>query len=280
MIKNLIGDLLGFNEEISNLKEGHMILVNDLEEKATYWNDRAEDYFRKYSKLNGELNQMSKPVDIPSVDISYRRPVLIGKKQFKMTNVDVRSFIMPDFTIENAIRDKGLMYNGNQDFEELVPKLYQLAKKTYKYSYDREYGWGDLWRFPFETRYIIEQGKGADCEDFSGLIGSFFAAARIPRSRWLVSVGTTRAGYGHSTIYAKDNSGKWRHLQSTKPDYKHMYLDSYPTNKYEGDKHGIKEDGFWFSFNDFFAINRWDSDTAKAAFLASDLPITIRRIRK
>jgi len=275
MIKEFFGRYFGFYEEIARLKE----IIEKIIDTDKYWQKKAEKAESNYYSLKQEFELFQKPVDIPSAEIRYSRPILVAERTFKEIGIDIRNFIMPDFEMENKLRTKKLIYDGTQNLDILIPKIYRLAKHSYKYGSDKKYGFEEYWMFPFELQAILKFGKAGDCDDWANLIGSYFVAARIPRSRWLISVGIARAGYGHATIYVKDELGIWRHLNSTRPESKAEHLSAFPSNKNKNDKTGIKPDGFWFSYNDKFAVHRWDSEEAKKAFKLANQPIYIKVVK-
>jgi len=227
--------------------------------------ETLEKQLNTISKLRQQTNNL-KPINVPSKDITYRRPVLMAKNEYQQVEIDVRSFIMPDFTMENEVRKEKLYYDGSQDLDLLIPKIYKLAKKRYKYARDSQFGFSEYLMFPFESRAVLKKGKGIDCDDWAILIGSYFAAAGIPRDKWVLSFGIARAGYGHATIYVQDSVQKWRHLNSTYSKYKYVDLKKYPSNKDKKDLPGIKDGGFWFSFNDLFSFNLFESEESEKEF--------------
>ena len=275
MIKEFFGHYFGFTDEIVRLRE----IIKKITENAKYWQKKTETANSNYYALKSEFEQFQKPVDIPSAEIRYSRPILVSERTYEMIGIDIRNFIMADFKMEKQLKAKNLIYDGTQDLEELIPKIYRLAKRGYKYGDDLKYGFEEYWMLPFELQAVLTYGKAGDCEDWSNLIGSYFVAARIPRSKWLISVGIARAGYGHATVYVKDELGIWRHLNSTRPESKETRLSGFPSNKDKNDVAGIKPDGFWFSYNDKFAVHRWDSEKAKEAFKLAEQPIYIKVIK-
>ncbi len=275
MIKEFFGNYFGFYEEIERLQR----IIQKISEDAKHWHTKAEKAESDYYSLKTEFDLFQKSVDIPSAEITYSKPVLISERTYEQIGIDIRNYIMPDFKMEKKLKVKNLIYDGTQDLDELIPAVYHLAKNGYKYGSDLKYGFEEYWMFPFELQAVLKYGKAGDCDDWANLIGSYFAAARIPRSKWLISVGIARAGYGHATVYAKDGTQIWRHMNSTKPEYKSKHLSGFPSNKDKNDKTGIKPDGFWFSYNDKFAIHRWDSEEAKEAFEIADMPIFIKVIK-
>ncbi len=280
MLKELVGDFFGFNKEIKALENTIVKqekICSNLSTRLGEWRNDAEKYSAELEALKKEIEETEAPTSVPSAEITFRRPVLISEKNFKQVEIDVRNFIMPDFEMENKLIAKNLIYDGTQDLDELIPSVYHFAKKGYKYGFDKEYGFNEYWMFPFELQTALKHKKAGDCDDWANLIGSYFAAADIPRNRWLISVGETRSGIGHATVYAKDEIGIWRHLNSTKPESTSKELFGFPSSKDKNDSSGIKPDGFWFSYNDVFAIHRWDSEKAKKAFEAAKLPVTIKR---
>jgi len=235
---------------------------------------------KEIEELKDKINGLIKPpTDIPNADITYQRPVLVGPNHFKQVEMDIRNFIMPDFTIEKAV--KSLRYNGSQDLDELIPKLYLKAKSNYKYGSDTQYGFSEYLMFPYELRFARSKGLAGDCDDWANKIGSYFAAANIPRDKWLISFGWARNNIGHATVYTKDSTGIWRHLNSTKKDYSHSDLKLYPSRHNNNDYSGLKPSGIWFSYNDVFSIHQFESREASATF-KKELgdKITIKRKRK
>ena len=272
MFKEFFGSYFGFFEEIDILER----MIETIDKNTKYWQKKAEKAESNYYSLKAEFELFEKPVDIPSAEIKYSRPILFAENTYKMIGIDIRNFIMADFTMENKLKAKKLIYDGTQDLETLIPKIYRLAKHGYKYGADSKYGFEEYWMFPFELQEILKHGKAGDCDDWANLIGSYFVAARIPRNLWLISVGIARGGYGHATVYVKDELELWRHLNSTRPESKATRLSEFPRNNDTKDKTGIKEDGFWFSYNDKFSLHRWDSEEAKEAFKLASLPIYIK----
>ncbi len=281
-MRNFIGEIFGFNAEIDGLwleiqklkmaKGDLEISIQNKERRIK----QLQDEFNVCNKKLSELLEKIKPVEIPSADITYRRPVLIGERKFTQVEIDVRNFIMPDFEIERNLKKKSLLYTGKENLDFLIPKIYKQARTGYKYGPDSAFGFSDLWMFPFELRMVLKKKKAGDCDDWANMIGSYFAAANIPRNRWLISAGLTRNEIGHATVYVKDSVEVWRHLNSTKPSYKEEDLKKFPSNEDEADKIGIKPDGFWFSYNDIFSLHKFESRSASSSFRKSKLPIKIR----
>ncbi len=275
MLKEFFGHYFGFTDEIIRLQE----IIKKFTEDVKYWQKKAETANDNYYALKSEFEQFQKPVDIPSAEIRYSRPILVSERTYEMIGIDIRNFIMSDFKMEKQLKTKNLIYDGTQDLEELIPIVYHLAKKGYKYGIDKKYGFDEYWMFPYELQAVLKYGKAGDCDDWANLIGSYFVAARIPRSKWLISVGIARAGYGHATVYVKDELGIWRHLNSTRPESKATRLSGFPSNNDKNDMAGIKPDGFWFSYNDKFAVHRWDSEEAREAFKLAEQPIYIKVVK-
>lgn len=271
MLKEFFGSIFGFDDEIDRLQ----IIVEKLIIEIDSWKDKLKQKRLDYQELEKELED-KKPVEIPSADITHSRQVLVSPKKHKFAQIDIRNFIMPDFAMKRKLERNGLIFDGTQDLDELMPKVYHLAKSGYKYGADKEYGFDEYWMFPFELQTNLSQGNAGDCDDWANLIGSYFAAANIPRDRWLISCGMARAGFGHSTVYAKDNTGIWRHLNSTKPEYKSSHLSGFPSNKDKNDLPGIKDKEFWYSYNDVFSLHKFESKGAKGDFVKSGKKMEIR----
>lgn len=221
---------------------------------------KLEDY---KTKTNIDLVN---PFNVPLANISYQRPVLIGKDKWSTSLIDVRLFITPkDYVIQNEIKQAGLFYDG-KNLDELVPKIYQLAKKDYKYQFDNQFGFGEFWLFPFENRECRKQGIALDCDDWAIKIVSYLECAGVPSDRILVSAGYTRSNEGHATVYVKDSNNVWRHLNSTTPHYSYSDLKLFPSNKEETDMLGIHSDKFWFSFNSKYAIHKFETSSTAEGF--------------
>lgn len=215
-------------------------------------------------------------------EITYGRYMMSAKDKIIFTTIDVRQFITPNnFTIYNKIENAKQFYDTTKDFDVVAPKLYQLAKTTYDYASDNQFGFGEVWLFPFELMELRNnQGMSGDCEDWANMIGSYFACAGMPRDRWWVSAGDTRSGYGHGTFYAKDNNGVWHHMNSTTPQYNKDNLKDFPLKDDESDSIGIKPDGFWFSYNDYFAISDFTTNANRSTQSALKGKIKIKRRKR
>lgn len=285
LVKKFFGNLFGFFKDITDLER---VIYNydveicrlrknivGLEKTISQLRKEHVDFFKKYEALL----KLVVPVDVPSVDITYRRPMILTKDRMIEKQVDVCTFIQPDFFMRNELKKNGLMYAGSENLDLLIPKIYHLAKKGYNYGSDSVTGFAEFWRYPSESKAALAAGIGIDCDDWAILIGSFFAAAGIPSDRWLISAGLTRTGFGHATVYVKDRLGSWRHLNSTRPSYAMDDLIEYPSNKETDDKLGIAEGQFWFSFNDAFSLHRFDTRSAGAEFKKSKLSkhVTFKR---
>ncbi len=256
------------DQEIANLNNkyaGLNTLYNTSNIKLAQCTDALTLCRNKYVEL--EEWAKASNTKIPSADITYQRPVLVGDKIFEKANIDIRKFIQPDFLMEHDIEKAGLEYTPEKDFDTLVPQIYKLAKKNYSYGSDKTFGFSELWLFPFELRYLRTKKLTGDCEDWSNWIGSYFAAANIPRKRWWNSCGTTRSGEGHCTIYLQDNNGVWKHTNSTAPYYFHKDLKDYPSKDDPEDTIGIEEGGWWFSYHDKASVHKFETEFAEAGFL-------------
>lgn len=239
-------------------------LQNKLD-KALNENQRINNLLEDYRNIK-PINQIN-PTSIPIKKITYQRPVLIAKEKWTIAQIDVRNFITAnDYHIQNEIKKNKLFYTGEEDLDKLIPKLYKLAKKNYKYAFDNQFGFSEYWMFPFETRAVRAEGKGADCDDWAIKIGSYFATARIPSTDWFISAGYTRSKIGHATVYAKSSDEKFNHLNSTNQKNYYNDLKKFPSKNDSKDKIGIHPDKFWFSFNDKFAINKFETSSAVNSF--------------
>ena len=264
------------NAQLNVCRDAREMLWNsnkELNQEIKDLNNQNESLKDEIFLLNKQLAE--NPTDVPSARITYSRPILIGKNTWTHAEIDVRLFIAPDFYIEEKLKENEYVYDGTQYLDTLIPKIYDLAKENYKYGYDNAYGFSEYWMFPFELRKCRAKGKAGDCDDWSIKIGSYFAAANIPRDRWFVSAGVTRSGFGHATIYVRDSSGCWRHMNSTSGKT-HNDLKDFPSKNDTKDSIGIDPEQFWFSFNDLFSIHRFETGRAREGFAMEGLPIRIR----
>ena len=145
--QNVITKLEEYKIMLSDQEKAYIVQIDELEIKVL--------------ELTAQLQGILKPTDVPTADITYKRPVLVGKDKWSMVDVDVRSFVMSDFLIEKAV--KSLRYDGTQDLDFLVPKIYLLAKKNYKYGADSNYGFSEYWMFPYELRHVRSKLLAGDC---------------------------------------------------------------------------------------------------------------------
>jgi len=291
-LRNLVWKIYGIDKIITNKNKEIIRLLDDqavLKRRYTttlrelqQCRDGLTLCRSSYMKLE-ELLKDRKPTNVPSANITYIRPVLVGSNKWTMANIDVRLFVQPDFIIEREIKQKKLQYTTDSSFDTLVPKIYHWAKRNYAYGSDKYYGFSEYWMFPFEVRCVRDRKLASDCDDWANWIASYFAAAGLPRNRWLVSCGYTRSGFGHATLYVKDDSGTWRHLNSTRPHHRYRQLSKFPANDDPRDNIGIHNDKFWFSYNDRFSINKFEVPEAESTFnkeLGNKINIKRKRERR
>ena len=151
------------------------------------------------------------------------------------------------------------MFETGEDYETLIPKIYEKIKSTYyKYAFDKTvWGTNEVWEFPFELR---EKGfnKGFDCDSWASFQVSYYRASGLSAGKVWVVVGDTSLG-GHSTVYVfSDLSSKFHHLNST---YGKNFskIAQYPTHddaEKGYDKIGINN--VWVSYNDLVARSEFD----------------------
>jgi len=169
---------------------------------------------------------------------------------------------MKDYYIRQNLENNDLVYTGKQDLNVLIPQINTLAHKKYKYSMDSTKGYNEMWLFPFETREFIKRGIGTDCEDWAILTASYMLNANIPYSKYLVSAGYTRSGFGHATNYYNDGK-TWRHINSTTRNKTPKNLTEYPDKDDTTDSIGIEANKYWFSFNNTISINAFETTGQK-----------------
>ena len=186
-LKRFAGNYFGFSSIISSQSQ----LITQLQSQAISNQSKIDELSKslnavlnsdesnkiKIQELMKKIESISKesfPFSTPAAKITYSRPVLIDKNTFKIAMIDVRSFIMKDFTIYDDLASHNLLYDGTQDLDFLIPKIYLLAKSSYQYTFDDHLGFSEFWLFPFELRTLKTTGRGGDCDDWSILIGSYF----------------------------------------------------------------------------------------------------------
>jgi predicted transglutaminase-like cysteine proteinase len=267
-LKRYFGEVFYFHKE----KEVLNNRIHRLEQEIINLNNIIKKHLDTI-KILENIKKIKNRTLIPTKNITYRRQVFINNKAY-WTNIDVRQFINTNYLIEQEIRNKNLFYDGKQDLNTLIPKIIKQAQKNYKYEYDTKKGHSEYWLFPYETQFMIQNNKGADCEDWAILIASYLKSAGIPSENWFISAGTTRSGYGHATIYF-NYKNKWYHINST-TQHTNTKITQYPTKEDETDKIGIHPQKFWFSFNDKISINKFETTTAKTNFNKNNKNITIK----
>lgn len=254
-------DTITLVEQIKSLQIANAGLQQDLSSVETELQDVTDDL-----KLCQQAYE--NPTNIPEKSIKYVRNIWLGQTKGWVTKpISVRLFItMNDDSIKDQIKTRKLAITDISKFDEMIPKIYLEAKKG-KYAYDDGIGFKENWWFPWEHSIAQQNAIGSDCEDFSHNIVSWLRVAGVPADRVFVSCGTTRSGFGHSTVYIKrylDN--KWVHLNSTLPYKTKTNLKDYPLKDDETDSIGIHPDKFWFSFNDLISIQRFDTKEAEDFF--------------
>ncbi len=251
--KGLIEEIGALNLEISNIRT-NLRKSDDLLNVVVLNNGALKGQISKLNNLLSSESRMQYTGKLTSAKIEYRRQLLSAGNTLKTHQIDIRNFITPNnHWIFDAIKKKNLFINSNDELNTKIPALYKLARKGYKYLSDqKQFGKPEVWLFPFEAVKL----KAKDCEDWSNIIGSYFACAGVPRDRWWVTCGRTRRGTGHATIYARDDNGQWRHLNSTNQKIVGMKLTDYPLNSDETDLIGLKT--YWFSYNDLFSVTMFE----------------------
>ena len=264
-IKDFAGKFFGFDNLIQSqygVIQNWQTENNKLEMQLNKAHKSLIDKQIDFDNINSayvNLFEAVNPTKYPNANITYQRPIFLTTKTNIIKNIDVRCFIMKDFTIFQELKDKDLLYTGKQDLDELIPTIKNLAKKSYKYAEDITKGLPEWWFFPFETREFIKQGTGVDCDDWSIYCGSYLATAMIPSTKWFISAGNTRSGFGHATLYAESNKKIWHHMNSTNPNLKYTDLNQYPNKDDTTDTIGIKD--YWFSFNNQISISTMPNNT-------------------
>lgn len=233
-VKHLKGEKRGLEQQIHDLKTA----VDH--PKAEYWNNKYE------KKL-----------------VRYRRPIYDGH-DLRTRSIPVTNFIQPnDLEIRRDVKEQGLMVENPLKINDIVPEIYQRARKDYDYEYDRNnLGEMEFWLFPFETREL-----NGDCEDWAHTIASYLIAAGVPSWRVRVIAGGTMGAQGHSTVYVLgDDLKTWHHLNSTSPSYSYDDLSEYPVWGDESEDLNIDPSDVWVAFNDRYGWQDFESDQSKANY--------------
>jgi hypothetical protein len=175
--------------------------------------------------------------------------------------------------MKQQITKNNLYYTNEDNLNYLIPKIIKLAQTKYKYAYDSTKGINEYWLFPFETQHFLKQKIGVDCEDWSILIASYFESAKIPTHKYFISAGWTRNNFGHATIYF-NYKNNWYHINSTTKHKKNKLTD-FPLKNDKTDLIGIKENGFWFSFNKHISVSKFEipEELTKCKILYDEIEI-------
>ncbi len=216
---------------------------------------------REYFKIEEAENKVENSLQIyydnkyPKVNILWSGRSLPFSKQ--KVSVPVSDLITPNNYRINKLLENW-KFDLNEDFETLIPKIYNKIRTSYyKYTSDKlTWGQPDVWEFPFEAFYQIDRNKGLDCDSWAIFQTSFYLASGLPSWRVRCVAGNTPLG-GHLTVYIfsfKDSS--WHHLNST---YGRKYdnISSFPTTEDAGNLDNIGITNVWFSFNDLYSWHKF-----------------------
>ncbi len=263
---------LGCCNELSDYLAANELVLKLTEDELTDCFDDLQTCNIETIALENKIKELTEtpfnPTKIPEKNIRYLRNIQLGDTVVTKS-ISVRNFITAnDDNYKDLLKNADLILSDDEQIDCFVPEIYKLAKKKYKYVFDSSYGFAENWMFPFELDAALEIGKGGDCEDYAHKIVTFLRIAGVPADRVFVSCGTTRDRFGHSTVYVRDSEMTWRHLNSTTPMFKHDDLKKFPDNKNENDYVGIREGGFWFSFNDAISISKFETAEAESLFNA------------
>jgi hypothetical protein len=173
-IKEIVGDLFGFNQEINTCKNELLITTSNLNNTLKVLNDSH----RRVESLEEQLKLVSNQLDKKDLDAEYwnsKYPVAnveyVGRTwgtSKKMIPIDVRLLVTPqDFHIHDILKANNLYYVVGNNIDDHIVKVYHFIKaKYYKYVYDQDnYGVTEYWEFPYEILESLKKGysKGADC---------------------------------------------------------------------------------------------------------------------
>jgi len=187
----------------------------------------------------------------------------------KKISIPVPLYVTPlDFEIQNDINANGLRVKNPKSCNKDIVKIYLHTRtkpsNPYRYQYDKDnVGVPELWFFPFELRFA----KKGDCDDWGNELASYLIAAGVPEFRVRCVVGNTWSGDGHHTVYVlADDLKTWYHLNSTTgiKNITQKTLEEFPTSNDSENKIGIKD--VWFSFNNRYAWNQFETEVIEKEF--------------
>lgn len=220
---------------------------------------------------NKALNKLIKELESQFDKANIMHPCRSLPSKKDMFKVPINVFITPND--QNIINDlkKWKLYNTQESRETLVPKIYSKVFATYyKYFTDiKNFGLSEMWLFPFEVIYLRTKTKsGADCEDWSHLLSSYYEAAGVHPAFYRCVTGYTNIivngkRMGHGTVYVHSPiTNKFHHTNST---YGSIFdtLSEFPTHADATngkDKIGIYKEGIWFSYNSKSCFYKFNPD--------------------
>ena len=266
-MRDFIGKILGFYDEINALKVTNYNLGQDIERlKKTldFEQDRVEQLQKEASKLLGEVNMLEKQVvtpnpheefwnnKYPKENIQYScRTFPKYKKRF---SVDVRVFFTnSDYKIEEIVKKKwvGIGKLDSGSYDERALKCLKWVRKNFKYAKDDDTtGMSEHWSFPFEALKF----KKGDCEDGAILLANIMLAADIPYWRVRLNasdVGTEKNKFGHLYVtYCRETDNEFVVVDWTFK-YKKTKISERPLHKDERSYYNVR-----FSWNKKYACKK------------------------
>jgi len=204
----------------------------------------------------------------PFADVKYAGRYLPMSKTKKIS-IPVQLYVTPNDTkIIKDLKQNNLIIKNQTSCNKDIIKIYQHTRNKpsnpYRYCYDKDnVGVPELWFFPFELRFA----KKGDCDDYGNELASYLIAAGVPRFRVRCVVGNTWSGSGHHTVYVlADDNKNWYHLNSTSSfrSINGKRLIDFPKANDKKDSIGIRD--VWFSFNDKYAWNEFESTFSEKDF--------------
>ena len=259
-IKDIVGDLFGFNKDIVILNRDLDKLrldIIDLEQKCSNVQETLNRTISfkdsKISYLEGEL-QSSKELNIyydnilkngndeleyylnskyPKVDRLYLRHETDGTYQ-----IDVRNYFQ--------VNDSTLPKFTGKSFDDVALKSLKWVIDNITYTPDaNEYKENEYWAYPYQTL----KNRFGDCEDGAILLANIMVSSGIPYYRVRLNAGSVKGG-GHAYVsYCRETDNQWVVLDwcywaNKKP------IKDRPTHKEERNYIDTERNYYvWFSWN-------------------------------
>lgn len=241
-MRNFIGKLFGFHDEIDDLKQD----LADYIKKVETGEKRVEQLQKEATKLLGEIDMLNKQIVLPNPSEEYwnsrypKRDITYKRKEHdQWYNIDVRDYFQPyDSSVPTV--------SGTNSDDKALNAL-KWVRANIKYTPDKdEYGLDEFWAYAYQT---LKHKKG-DCEDGAILLANIMLKSGIPYWRIRLNAGDVKGG-GHAYVtYCRETDNEfvvldWCYWYSKK-EIKDRLLHKEEKNYY----------GIWFSWNQKYAFGK------------------------